>query len=263
MKDFDRLTIVDDYMFCTVMEDTQLCKELLSMVLKNKIGKIVNLSKQKPLKTQIASKGVRLDIIVEDEHGKLYDVEMQMTDQKNLPKRMRYYQCAIDNSALNKGRDYNDLPDTFIIFLCTFDYLQQYLPIYTITPSCRETGEIFNDGTVKIIVNSKAADKAEDELKSFLLYMNGEEPKTAFTKQVERRVNETKLDEEKRREYMLLKSFEMDARRAGIQQGIQQGYAKGSYQTKLETAKLMIAHSYPISEVCLMTGLSKEDIEKL
>ena len=34
MKDFDRLTIVDDYMFCTVMEDTQLCKELLSMVLK-------------------------------------------------------------------------------------------------------------------------------------------------------------------------------------------------------------------------------------
>ena len=93
--------------------------------------------------------------------------------------------------------------------------------------------------------------------------MNGEEPKTAFTKQVERRVNETKLDEEKRREYMLLKSFEMDARRAGIQQGIQQGYAKGSYQTKLETAKLMIAHSYPISEVCLMTGLSKEDIEKL
>ena len=66
MKDFDRLTIVDDYMFCTVMEDTQLCKELLSMVLKNKIGKIVKLSKQKPLKTQIASKGVRLDIIVED-----------------------------------------------------------------------------------------------------------------------------------------------------------------------------------------------------
>ena len=50
MKDFDRLTIVDDYMFCTVMEDTQLCKELLSMVLKNKIGKIVKLSKQKPLK---------------------------------------------------------------------------------------------------------------------------------------------------------------------------------------------------------------------
>ena len=91
-----------------------------------------------------------------------------MTDQKNLPKRMRYYQCAIDNSALNKGRDYNDLPDTFIIFLCTFDYLQQYLPIYTISPSCLETGEIFNDGTVKIIVNSKAADKAEDELKSFL-----------------------------------------------------------------------------------------------
>ena len=30
----------------------------------------------------IASKGVRLDIMIEDEHGKLYDVEMQTTDQK-------------------------------------------------------------------------------------------------------------------------------------------------------------------------------------
>ena len=60
---------------------------------------------------------------------------------------MRYYQCAIDNSAINKGGDYNNLPDTFIIFLCTFDYLQKGLPIYTISPACAETGQLFNDGT--------------------------------------------------------------------------------------------------------------------
>ena len=33
-KNFDDLTIVDDYMFCTVMQDEELCKELLSMILK-------------------------------------------------------------------------------------------------------------------------------------------------------------------------------------------------------------------------------------
>ncbi|MGI5174686.1 Rpn family recombination-promoting nuclease/putative transposase, partial [Treponema sp. OMZ 840] len=211
-KSFDNLTIADDFMFCTVMEDPILCKELLTMLLKDKVGRITKLFKQKPIETQIASKGVRLDIMIEDEDGKLYDVEMQTTDQKNLPERMRYYQCAIDNSAINKGGDYNDLPDTFIIFLCTFDYLQEGLPVYTINPSCKETGQTFNDGTTKIIVNSTASEKAEENLKAFLSYMNGQPPETAFTKQLEKRVNETKENEEKRREYMLLKSFEMDAR---------------------------------------------------
>ena len=45
-KSFDELTIADDYMFCTVMQDEELCKELLSMILKNKVGKIVRLFKQ-------------------------------------------------------------------------------------------------------------------------------------------------------------------------------------------------------------------------
>ena len=176
---------------------------------------------------------------------------------------MRYYQCAIDNSAINKGGDYNDLPDTFIIFLCTFDYLEKGLPVYTIKPYCTETEQEFTDGTTKIIVNSTASEKAEENLKAFLSYMNGQCPNTAFTKKLEEKVNQTKEDEEKRREYMLLKSFEMDARRAGIQEGIQAGIAQGSYQTKLETAKLMIAHHYPVSEISLMTGLPQEEIEKL
>ena len=97
--------------------------------------------------------------------------------------------------------------------------------------------------------------------------MNGKPPETAFTQQLDRRVNETKEDEEKRREYMLLKSFEMDARRAGIaegiQQGIQQGFADGSYRKALETAKIMLERNYPPAEICLMTGLSKSEIEKL
>ena len=117
------------------------------------------------------------------------------------------------------------------------------------------------------IANSTVAEHAEKDLKAFLSYMNGKPPETAFTKQLDQRVNETKGDEEKRREYMLLKSFEMDARRAGIaegiQQGIQQGFADGSYRKALETAKVMLERNYPPAEICLMTGLSKSEIEKL
>ena len=49
----------------------------------------------------------------------------------------------------------------------------------------------------------------------------------------------------------------------GYQEGIEQGIERGSYQTKLETAKLMRMHNYPIAEICIMTGLTKEEVEAI
>ena len=49
----------------------------------------------------------------------------------------------------------------------------------------------------------------------------------------------------------------------GIERGIEQGLTQGSHQAKLETACLMLQHHYPLAEVCLMTGLSKEELESI
>ena len=49
----------------------------------------------------------------------------------------------------------------------------------------------------------------------------------------------------------------------GIRKGRKDGIAAGSYQAKLETAKLMAERKYPLSEICLMTGLSEAEIQKL
>ena len=51
--------------------------------------------------------------------------------------------------------------------------------------------------------------------------------------------------------------------RIGIQQGIEQGFSDGSYQTKLETAKLMSYENLGIDLISKVTGLSKEEIEAL
>ena len=55
-KSFDDLTIVDDYMFCTVMQDEELCKELLSMILKNKVGKSYGFLNNGPSKHKLPPK---------------------------------------------------------------------------------------------------------------------------------------------------------------------------------------------------------------
>ena len=49
----------------------------------------------------------------------------------------------------------------------------------------------------------------------------------------------------------------------GIEQGIEQGFADGSYQTKLETAKLMKYENLGIDLISKITGLSVEEIKAL
>ena len=88
---------------------------------------------------------------------------------------------------------------------------------------------------------------------------------------IEQRIKEVKESEELRMEYMLINSFERDARHEGWKDGIQEGIAQGrsegiaqgSYQTKLETAKKLIDIGLSVENIAKATGLGCEEIEKL
>ena len=74
---------------------------------------------------------------------------------------------------------------------------------------------------------------------------------------------------------MMLRSFEMDARRAGFQQGITQGMrpgevrglergkVEGSRQKALETARILKQLGDSITKIVQVTGLNKEEIETM
>ena len=74
-------------------------------------------------------KGVRFDVVAH-EGRKLYDIEMQVTNHKDLPQRIRYYQGMLDKATLDSGKDYRGLKQTYIIFICTFDAFGWGLPVY-------------------------------------------------------------------------------------------------------------------------------------
>ncbi len=113
------------------------------------------------------------------------------------------------------------------------------------------------------------------ELKAFLEYMNGITSDSPFIRKADRYINELKENEERRKEYMLLQAFEMDARRAGIAEGIEQGIqrgiqqgkslglAEGSRQAKLETARFMKQVNCDIPFIVQATGLTQEEVESL
>ena len=90
-KPWEDLTITDDFMFCKVMSDTDICKELLEILLHIKIERLVFQEPQKSFKLTSESRGIRLDVYVKDSN-RIFDIELQTTNERNLELRTRYYQ---------------------------------------------------------------------------------------------------------------------------------------------------------------------------
>ena len=81
VKDFDDLTIVDDYMFYRVMENMDISKRLLNIVLHDKTYTITDIQLQKMIADAGTAKGVRFDVWAKDCNGTIYDVEMSFSDR--------------------------------------------------------------------------------------------------------------------------------------------------------------------------------------
>ena len=62
---------------------------------------------------------------------------------------------------------------------------------------------------------------------------------------------------------MKLESDIMTISETQFSAGAERGLAEGSRQKAFETAKLMRKRDYPTAEICLMTGLSPEEVETL
>ena len=253
IKKFEDLTFTDDFMFCKTMQNPRLCKRLIEMILSDTIGKIAYISIQHNINTYEQAKSVRFDILVQTENGKFYDVEMQVSNERNIPKRMRFYQAAIDISFLDKGNSYNSLNDSFIIFICLFDAIGKNRPIYTFENLCIEDKNTsLQDGTRKVIINAEAFNNTEDkELKGFLEYLKTGRAINEFTREIETMIQTVKQNEQARQEYRLMSTFEMDA------------MDKGAYNNKRETAKLMKLKNFDIALIKEITGIPEEEIEKL
>lgn len=234
IKSIDELTLMDDYMFAQVMRDTRHLKPLLQFVLQVPIAKIELIEPQKTEKEGYDSKGVRLDLYVTDEQGTVYNVEVQTTSKKHLPKRMRYYQSTIDISILRPGVDYKELRKTFVIFICNYDPFGRNRYVYTFENTCREEpGLLFGDETVKVIVNTRGeTGEISEELKEVIRYLNDGTISGQYSQELDTAVIAVKSNEERRLEYMTLAMHDMEIREEAREEGRAEGLEKGKEEGK-------------------------------
>ena len=137
--EWEKLGISNDFLFGKVMQDAKLCKELLQIIFPDmKIDHIEYPALQKTINMDADAKSVRLDVYIVDNKGTVYDIEMQMADTKELPKRTRYYQAMMDLEKIDKGQSYKKLKKSFVIFICPFDLFNEGRHLYTFKNLCME-----------------------------------------------------------------------------------------------------------------------------
>ena len=227
-RKFKDLTIRDAFMFAAVMSDPEICRRVLELALGIPISE-VHIQTEKTMAYHSEYHGVRLDVYAADADRTRFNVEMQVTLQKFLPKRSRYYHDQIDMDALLAGDSYENLPDTYVIFICDFDPFGDGLYRYSTGMVCEETGKSVSDGVTTVYLNAhgRNRDGTPEELLQFLDYVKNtgrtEEISTtdSFVRHLQDSIDKIKQNRGMEERYMLLEEMMRNEKQKGIQEGSQ------------------------------------------
>ena len=107
----------------------------------------------------LQGRSIRLDILAIDIQGRVYNIEIQRNDTGAGVKRARYNSSLIDANITEPGDKYQNLNESYVIFITENDIMKKGLPIYHVDRIVRETGEMFGDESHIIYVNSQVKDQ--------------------------------------------------------------------------------------------------------
>ncbi len=235
-KRYEDLTLRDNFMFGIIMRKEKFCKQFLEMILDKKIQKIKYVNSEENVDTETDARSIRLDVYIDDGEGTVYDIEMQNVTQPSLGKRFRYYQSVIDTDTMNKGADFDELTNSYIIFICTFDPFKHGLPVYSFVSSAIEDHNlIMDDGSNRIVLNTTAFDKCKDtSIQNFLRYIETGEKKDKYTEDLDNAIKIAKENNEGRARYMTMEMALREERRIARSEGLEEGRAEGRAEGKAE-----------------------------
>lgn len=226
-KKWEKADFKDSVIFAWVVsENKDICLEILQIILPElNITQIVEIRSEDTRKESRVLRGVRFDVYVEDDKGRMYDIEMQINNNHDLGKRLSYYQSNLVRQSLTEGQSFLEKVDTYIIFICDYDFGGSGLPRYTTKLVLDENGRALDTGEHNVILNAKAKEFAgvSEKLKAFLEYVNSSLVTSDLTQRIETSVEILKKSVERKENYMTYEqemlTREYYARKEGREEG--------------------------------------------
>lgn len=264
-----KLNLTNRFLFDEVMEDPGTQQEVLSILLGHKVPLLLQNETEKELRISPAIRSVRLDVFAMDEDQNAYSTEMQSSRKADLSKRSRYYQALMDTCLLEPGiPDYNQLNNTYLIMIMTFDLFGYKRYRYTFRARCEEEKDcILEDGAFRIFFNTKGenSEGVSKELIDFLHYLEQTTDEAALRsgsariQKIHERVCKVKASEEIGVKYMQA----WEERYYDRQEALEAGERLGIRSKLLEQIQKKMDRGKSVEEIAEDLEESRDTVEAL
>lgn len=147
--------IDDEFMRCLFKDNIPLVQLVLRIITGKNDLEIVECQTQKDMKRLAGARSICLDAYGTDSASKKYDLEIQRASKGARPHRARYHSSVMDVENLDAGQEFEELPDTYTIFITERDFFGRNEAVYPIERINTVTGTPFHDGEHIVYVNGE------------------------------------------------------------------------------------------------------------
>lgn len=249
----------DDFMRSLFKKNTELVQLVLRILIGKSDLRVTSFETQADMKRVTGARTICLDAYATDEAGKKYDIEIQRADRGAGPHRARYHSSVMDVENLDKGEPFDQLPDTYTIFITERDFFGGKEPIYRIQRMNLTTGNAFDDGAYILYVNGEY--RGDSDVGRLMHDFNCTDPddmqiallahRTRYLKETPEGVSEMCRE----MEIMRNKSRE-EGRKEGRLEGRKEGLKEGELQKARETAANLFAMGLDLDSIAKAVNVS-------
>ena len=245
-------TLMSDIFMRNVFKQRECLEYVLQVIMEKQDLKVIEQIIQKDYKN-LQGRSAIMDCVARDSEGKQFDVEIQQDNEGASPKRARYHSGLMDMNTLNPGQDFDELPESYVIFITRDDILGYDFPIYHIDRHIKEADDSFQDEAHIIYVNSR---KQEDtELGRLMHDLHCKNADEMHSPVLAKRVHELK-DTQKGVELMC---HEMEKI---YSEGMESGEKRGELKAKKETALSLAEMGLPVEKIAKAVNHNVKDVQK-
>ena len=245
-------TLMSDIFMRNVFKQRECLEYVLQVIMEKQDLKVIEQIIQKDYKN-LQGRSAIMDCVARDSEGKQFDVEIQQDNEGASPKRARYHSGLMDMNTLNPGQDFDELPESYVIFITRDDILGYDFPIYHIDRHIKEADDSFQDEAHIIYVNSR---KQEDtELGRLMHDLHCKNADEMHSPVLAKRVHELK-DTQKGVELMCNEMEKI------YSEGMESGEKRGELKAKKETALSLAEMGLPVEKIAKAVNHNVKDVQK-
>ena len=250
-----QLRLIDDDFFSKCFDNDTACVQLVLQIVLDKPDLNVVDVRTQVFVENLLNRSVRLDVLATDSEGRKFNIEIQRSDKGAGRKRARYNSSMMDVNLLEKGNDFEALPETYVIFITENDVIGLGEAIYEIERCFVKSGKRFEDGSHILYVNGSYRD--DSPVGKLMHDFSCTDPSDMCYNVLADRARFFK--ESKEGIAVMCKVLD-DMRRQSYQEGMAEGKNKNRKETALNLLKL---GTISLDDISFATGLSLDEVKKL